>query len=151
MSLYSNATLIATKDKADDVNKIVEHLQQQEREEHYCHRKVYRPWGWYDSIEVGVHFQVKRLHVNPGAKLSLQMHHQRAEHWVVVSGTATAINGEEILTLTEGDSTYIPIGTTHGLENKTNEQLEIIEVQSGIYLGEDDIVRFEDIYGRVKD
>jgi mannose-6-phosphate isomerase-like protein (cupin superfamily) len=100
---------------------------------------------------VGKHFQVKRLHVNPGAKLSLQMHHKRAEHWVVVSGTATAINGEEVLTLKEGDSTYIPIGTTHGLENKTNEQLEIIEVQSGVYLGEDDIVRFEDIYGRVKE
>jgi len=146
-----NATLIATKDKAQEVKKIVERLQDQDREEQFCHRKVYRPWGWYDSIEVGLHFQVKRLHVNPGAKLSLQMHHKRAEHWVVVSGTATAINGEDVLTLTEGDSTYIPIGTTHGLENKTNEQLEIIEVQSGTYLGEDDIVRFEDIYGRVKD
>jgi mannose-1-phosphate guanylyltransferase/mannose-6-phosphate isomerase len=146
-----NATLIATKDRAQEVKKIVEQLQEQGREESSCHRKVYRPWGWYDSIEVGVHFQVKRLHVNPGAKLSLQMHHKRAEHWVVVSGTATAINGEEVLTLKEGDSTYIPISTVHGLENKTNEQLEIIEVQSGAYLGEDDIVRFEDIYGRVKD
>jgi mannose-1-phosphate guanylyltransferase/mannose-6-phosphate isomerase len=146
-----NATLIATKDKAQEVKKIVEQLQEKDREEQFCHRKVYRPWGWYDSIEVGLHFQVKRLHVNPGAKLSLQMHHKRAEHWVVVSGTATAINGEDVLTLTEGDSTYIPIGVTHGLENKTNEQLEIIEVQSGTYLGEDDIVRFEDIYGRVKD
>jgi mannose-1-phosphate guanylyltransferase/mannose-6-phosphate isomerase len=144
-----NATLIATKDKAQEVKKIVERLQEQDREEQFCHRKVYRPWGWYDSIEVGFHFQVKRLHVNPGAKLSLQMHHKRAEHWVVVSGTATVINGEDVLTLTEGDSTYIPIGTTHGLENKTNEQLEIIEVQSGTYLGEDDIVRFEDIYNRV--
>ena len=146
-----NATLISTKDKVQEVKKIVEQLQERDREEQSCHRKVYRPWGWYDSIEVGLHFQVKRLHVNPGAKLSLQMHHKRAEHWVVVSGTATAINGEDVLTLTEGDSTYIPIGTTHGLENKTNEQLEIIEVQSGTYLGEDDIVRFEDIYGRVKD
>ena len=145
-----NATLIATKDKAQEVKKIVERLQEQDREEQLFNRKVYRPWGWYDSIEVGFNFQVKRLHVNPGAKLSLQMHHKRAEHWVVVSGTATVINGEEILTLTEGDSTYIPIGTTHGLENKTNKQLEIIEVQSGAYLGEDDIVRFEDIYGRVK-
>jgi len=145
-----NATLIATKDKAQEVKKIVERLQEQDREEQFYHRKVYRPWGWYDSIEVGLHFQVKRLHVNPGAKLSLQMHHKRAEHWVVVSGTATAINGEDVLTLTEGDSTYIPVGTTHGLENKTNEQLEIIEVQSGTYLGEDDIVRFEDIYGRIK-
>jgi mannose-1-phosphate guanylyltransferase/mannose-6-phosphate isomerase len=146
-----NATLIATKDKAQEVKKIVEQLQEKDREEQFLHRKVYRPWGWYDSIEVGLHFQVKRLHVNPGAKLSLQMHHKRAEHWVVVSGTAVAINGEDVLTLTEGDSTYIPIGATHGLENKTNEQLEIIEVQSGTYLGEDDIVRFEDIYGRVKD
>jgi mannose-1-phosphate guanylyltransferase/mannose-6-phosphate isomerase len=146
-----NATLISSKDKAQEVKKIVEQLQQQDREEQSCHRKVYRPWGWYDSIESGKHFQVKRLHVNPGAKLSLQMHHKRAEHWVVVSGTATAINGEDVLTLTEGDSTYIPIGTTHGLENKTNEQLEIIEVQSGTYMGEDDIVRFEDIYGRIKD
>ena len=145
-----NATLIATKDRVQEVKKIVERLQEQDREEQFCNRKVYRPWGWYDSIEVGFHFQVKRLHVNPGAKLSLQMHHKRAEHWVVVSGTATAINGEDVLTLTEGDSTYIPVGTTHGLENKTNEQLEIIEVQSGTYLGEDDIVRFEDIYGRIK-
>jgi len=145
-----NATLISTKDKVQEVKKIVEQLQQQDREEQFCHRKVYRPWGWYDSIEVGIHFQVKRLYVNPGAKLSLQMHYKRAEHWVVVSGTATAINGEDTLTLTEGDSTYIPIGTIHGLENKTSEPLQIIEVQSGAYLGEDDIVRFEDIYGRVK-
>jgi mannose-6-phosphate isomerase-like protein (cupin superfamily) len=93
---------------------------------------------------------VKRLHINPGAKLSLQMHHKRSEHWVVVSGTATVINGECVLTLLEGNSTYIPIGSTHSLENKTNEQLEIIEVQSGTYLGEDDIVRFEDKYGRLK-
>jgi mannose-1-phosphate guanylyltransferase/mannose-6-phosphate isomerase len=146
-----DATFIASQDKAHEVKSIVESLQKKGRDEAHSNRKVYRPWGWYDSIEVGKHFQVKRLHVNPGAKLSLQMHNKRAEHWVVVSGTATAINGEEILTLTEGDSTYIPICTTHGLENKTNEQLEIIEVQSGTYLGEDDIVRFEDIYGRVKD
>ena len=146
-----NATLISAKDKAQEVKKIVEQLQHQDREERYYHRKVYRPWGWYESIEVDVHFQVKRLHVNPGAKLSLQMHYKRAEHWVVVSGVATAINGENVLTLTEGESTYIPVRTTHGLENKTNERLEIIEVQSGTYLGEDDIVRFEDIYGRVKD
>jgi mannose-1-phosphate guanylyltransferase/mannose-6-phosphate isomerase len=146
-----DATFIATQDKAQEVKSIVESLHAKGRDEGTMHRKVFRPWGWYDSIESGKHFQVKRLHVNPGAKLSLQMHHKRAEHWVVVSGTATATNGEKILTLTEGDSTYIPIGTTHGLENKTNEQLEIIEVQSGSYLGEDDIVRFEDIYGRVKD
>jgi len=146
-----DATFIATQDKAQEVKSIVESLQAKGRDEGVMHRKVFRPWGWYDSIESGKHFQVKRLHVNPGAKLSLQMHHKRAEHWVVVSGTATAINGEDVLTLKEGDSTYIPIGTTHGLENKTNEQLEIIEVQSGTYLGEDDIVRFEDIYGRDKD
>jgi len=145
----ADATFIATQDKAQEVKSIVESLQAKGRDEGTMHRKVFRPWGWYDSIEVGLHFQVKRLHINPGAKLSLQMHHKRAEHWVVVSGTATAINGEEILTLEEGNSTYIPIGTTHGLENKTNEQLEIIEVQSGAYLGEDDIVRFEDIYGRL--
>jgi len=146
-----DATFIATQDKAQEVKSIVESLQASGRCEGAAHRKVYRPWGWYDSIESGKHFQVKRLHVNPGAKLSLQMHHKRAEHWVVVSGIATAINGEEVLTLKEGDSTYIPIGTTHALENKTNEPLEIIEVQSGVYLGEDDIVRFEDIYGRVED
>ena len=145
-----DATFIATQDKAQEVKFIVESLQASGRCEGATHRKVYRPWGWYDSIEMGEHFQVKRLHVNPGAKLSLQMHHKRAEHWVVVSGIATAINGEEVLTLKEGDSTYIPNGTTHALENKTNEPLEIIEVQSGIYLGEDDIVRFEDIYGRIK-
>jgi mannose-1-phosphate guanylyltransferase/mannose-6-phosphate isomerase len=146
-----DATFIASQDKAHEVKSIVESLQKKGRAESHSNRKVYRPWGWYDSIEVGLHFQVKRLHINPGAKLSLQMHHKRAEHWVVVSGTATAINGEDILTLTEGDSNYIPFGTIHSLENKTNEQLEIIEVQSGTYLGEDDIVRFEDIYGRVKD
>jgi mannose-1-phosphate guanylyltransferase/mannose-6-phosphate isomerase len=146
----ADATFIATQDKAQEVKSIVESLQTKGRDEGAMHRKVYRPWGWYDSIEYDKHFQVKRLHVNPGAKLSLQMHHKRAEHWVVVSGTATAINGEEVLTLKESDSTYIPIGTTHGLENKTNEQLEIVEVQSGTYLGEDDIVRFEDIYGRIK-
>ena len=146
-----DATFIAAQEKAQEVKSIVEIMQSNGRNEGTTHRKVYRPWGWYDSIEVGKNFQVKRLHVNPGAKLSLQMHHKRAEHWVVVSGTATAINGEDVLTLTEGDSTYIPIGTTHGLENKTNEQLEIIEVQSGTYLGEDDIIRFEDIYGRSND
>ena len=113
------------------------------------HRKVYRPWGWYDSIEAGKHFQVKRLHVNPGGKLSLQLHNNRAEHWVVVSGEATVINGQELLILIEGESTYIPIGTKHSLENKTHQLLEIIEVQSGSYLGEDDIIRFDDIYGRM--
>jgi mannose-1-phosphate guanylyltransferase / mannose-6-phosphate isomerase len=114
----------------------------------HSNRKVYRPWGWYDSIEVGKYFQVKRLHVNPGAKLSLQMHHKRAEHWVAVRGVAIAINGEDVLTLTEGDSTYISTGATHALENKTNEQLEIIEVPSGTDFGEDHIIRFNDVYNR---
>ena len=145
-----NATLISTKDESYKVKKIVERLQQNKREEQNNHRKVYRPWGWYDSIETGKRFQVKRLHVKPGAKLSLQMHYKRAEHWVVVKGVATAINGEDSLTLTEGQSTYIPIGVRHSLENQGNTDLEIIEVQSGLYLGEDDIVRFEDIYGRAK-
>jgi len=131
-----------------EVKSIVESLQKKGREEAYSNRKVYRPWGWYDSIATGLHFQVKRLYVNPRAKLSLQMHHKRAEHWVVISGTATVINGEEFFTLIKGDSTYIPIGVKHCLENKTNEPLQIIEVQSGSYLGEDDIVRFEDIYKR---
>jgi len=145
-----NATLISTKEKVHEIKKILEKLQEKRRNEQFYHRKVYRPWGWYDSIEEGEHFQVKRLHVNPGAKLSLQMHHKRAEHWVVIKGTATASNGKQVLTLKEGESTYIPVGTKHSLENQTNAYLEIIEVQSGTYLGEDDIVRFEDIYGRVE-
>ena len=144
-----NATLVASKDKAHEVSKIVEKLNQQKRDEQLSHRKVYRPWGWFDSIALGTHFQVKRLHVNSGAKLSIQMHHKRAEHWVVIRGVASVINGENIITLQEGESTYIPIKTKHSLENKTLEPLEVIEVQSGSYLGEDDIVRFEDIYGRV--
>ena len=143
-----DATFIATQDKAQEVKSIVESLEAKGRDEGVKNRKVYRPWGWYDSIEMGSFFQVKRLHINPGAKLSLQMHNKRAEHWVVVSGSATVIKEEEISVLKAGQSTYIPIGTTHSLENKSKEQLEIIEVQSGSYLGEDDIVRFEDIYGR---
>ena len=146
-----DATFIAKQDRVQEVKSIIETLQSNDRNECGEHRKVYRPWGWYDSIESGKNFQVKMLHLNPGAKLSLQMHHKRAEHWIVVTGVATVINEEDKLTLREGESTYIPVGTTHGLENKTNEQLEIIEVQSGTYLGEDDIVRFEDIYGRIED
>ena len=145
-----DATFIATQSKAQEVKSIVESLQANGRDEGAKHRKVYRPWGWYDSIESGRHFQVKRLHVNPGAKLSLQMHHQRAEHWVIVNGVATVTNADKTLILKAGESTYIPLGITHALENQTNKPLEIIEVQSGVYLGEDDIVRFEDIYGRVK-
>jgi mannose-1-phosphate guanylyltransferase / mannose-6-phosphate isomerase len=143
-----DATFIATQDKAQEVKGIVESLQTSGRCEGSIHRKVYRPWGWYDSIESGEYFQVKRLQVKPGAKLSLQMHYKRAEHWVVVSGTATVTNGEQTFSLNKGESTYIPLGITHALENKTNKPLEIIEVQSGAYLGEDDIIRFEDIYGR---
>ena len=145
-----NAMLVSTRDRAQEVKYIVEQLQQNNREEQSHHRKVYRPWGWYDLIETGEHFQVKRLHVKPGAKLSVQMHHQRAEHWVVVNGVATVVNGDERLTLRKGDSTYIPVGVIHALENMADDPLEVIEVQSGTYLGEDDIVRFEDIYGRVK-
>jgi len=144
-----NVTFISSRDKAKEVKKIVYQLQKQNRDERSYHRKVYRPWGWYDSIEMGENFQVKKLHIKPGAKLSLQMHYKRAEQWVVVSGIATIVNGEDTLTLGKGNSTYIPVGVVHSLENKTDKLLEIIEVQSGEYLGEDDIVRFEDSYGRV--
>ena len=145
-----DATFIATQDKAQEVKSFVESFQANGRSESSAHRKVYRPWGWYDSVESGECFQVKRLHVKPGAKLSLQMHHKRAEHWVVVNGTALVTNGDQTFSLEKGQSTYIPLGVTHSLENATNEPLEIIEVQSGTYLGEDDIIRFEDMYGRIK-
>ncbi|MDA8905281.1 mannose-1-phosphate guanylyltransferase/mannose-6-phosphate isomerase [Candidatus Thioglobus sp.] len=144
-----NATLIASKEKAHMVTKIVAKLQKQHREEQLHHRKVYRPWGWYDVVESGEYFQVKRLHVKPKAKLSLQLHFKRSEHWIVIKGVAKATNGEENLTLKKGQSTFIPIGVKHSLENQEDESLEIIEVQSGTYLGEDDIQRFEDIYGRI--
>ena len=143
-----DATFIATQDKAHEVKAIVGSLQLDIRDEGDAHRKVYRPWGWYDSIEYGNSFQVKKLHINPGEKLSLQMHHKRAEQWIVVNGVATVINGDQELTLTQGQSTYIPIKTVHCLENQTDDPLEIVEVQSGKYLGEDDIVRFEDSYNR---
>jgi len=143
-----DATFIATQDKAQEVKAIVELLKSDVRDESESNRKVYRPWGWYDSIEHGSNFQVKILHVNPGEKLSLQIHHKRAEHWIVVSGVATATNGDQELTLTQGQSTYIPLKTIHCLENQTDEPLEIVEVQSGEYLGEDDIVRFADNYNR---
>jgi mannose-1-phosphate guanylyltransferase/mannose-6-phosphate isomerase len=144
-----DVTLIASKEKANEVKLIAEKLHIEGRTEVIDHRKVYRPWGWYDSIEVGKHFQVKRLHVNPRAKLSLQLHHQRAEHWVVISGMAKVINGSETFILIEGQSTFIPLGTKHSLSNETDNNLEIIEIQSGLYLGEDDIIRFDDIYGRL--
>lgn len=143
-----DVTFIATHDKAKDVSEIVESLQIENRPEYGAHRKVYRPWGWFDSLESGDNFQVKKLHVYPGAKLSLQKHHKRAEHWVVVSGSARVTKGEEVFVLNKGESTYIPLGAIHALENESEETLEVIEVQSGSYLGEDDIIRFEDIYGR---
>jgi mannose-1-phosphate guanylyltransferase/mannose-6-phosphate isomerase len=144
-----DVTLISSKESAHKVKDLVERLKKDDRPEVFFHRKVYRPWGWYDSIEKGLNFQVKRLHINPGAKLSLQMHYKRAEHWVVVEGVATVINGENELTLLKGQSTYIPLETKHSLQNLEKTSLEIIEVQSGVYLEEDDIVRFEDIYGRI--
>lgn len=143
-----DAVLVADKSRSQDVKHIVSTLQQQKREEHTLHRKVHRPWGWYDSIDEGGRFKVKRIQVNPGASLSLQKHHHRAEHWVVVKGTAKITCGDKMLMLTENQSTYIPLGEVHRLANPGSISLEIIEVQSGSYLGEDDIVRFEDHYGR---
>ena len=144
-----DAVLIAHKDQVQRVKQVVEHLKQQGRSEYQQHRKVYRPWGSYEGIDIGERFQVKRITVNPGGKLSLQMHHHRAEHWVVVSGTAQVTCGEKVTLLTENESTYIPIGMTHRLENPGKLPLHLIEVQSGSYLGEDDIVRLEDVYQRV--
>lgn len=145
-----DAVLVVHKDQVQDVKKIVDQLKISKRHEHTNHREVYRPWGVYDSIDSGLRYQVKRITVNPGAKLSVQMHHHRAEHWVVVSGTAQVTNGEKTYLVTENQSTYIPIGQIHALENPGVIPLELIEVQSGTYLGEDDIVRYEDRYGRVK-
>ena len=143
-----DAVLVAHKDRTQDVKQIVAHLKNTRRSEYLLHRKVYRPWGSYDGIDSGERFQVKRIVVNPGATLSLQMHHHRAEHWIVVRGTARVTRGEEVFLLTENQSTYIPIGEKHRLENPGAIPLELIEVQSGAYLGEDDIVRFQDTYGR---
>jgi len=144
----ADAILVAHKDKTQDVKKIVDRLKAAGRSEGQSHRKVFRPWGSYDSVDNGARFQVKRIIVKPGAALSLQMHYHRAEHWIVVSGTAKVTKGTETLLLSENESTYIPLGTTHRLENPGRVDLEMIEVQSGSYLGEDDIVRFEDVYGR---
>ncbi|MFT6731900.1 MAG: mannose-1-phosphate guanylyltransferase/mannose-6-phosphate isomerase, partial [Polaribacter sp.] len=140
--------LVAHKYKAQEVQSIVNQLKSDNRPEVTFHREVYRPWGKYDSVDNGERFHVKRITVKPGAKLSVQMHHHRAEYWIVVSGTAKVTNGDETILLTENQSTYIPIGTIHALENPGKVELELIEVQSGSYLGEDDIVRFEDRYGR---
>ncbi|UTW49000.1 mannose-1-phosphate guanylyltransferase/mannose-6-phosphate isomerase [Bacterioplanoides sp. SCSIO 12839] len=143
-----DAILIADKDKVQNVKEIVAEIKKQGRTEHYSHREVYRPWGKYDSIDNGERYQVKRITVKPGAKLSVQMHHHRAEHWIVVSGTASVTNGDNTYLVTENESTYIPIGQVHALENPGVIPLEMIEVQSGSYLGEDDIVRLKDKYGR---
>jgi len=145
-----DAVLVADKTRSQDVKHIVTQLQKTKREEHTLHRKVHRPWGWYDSIDEGGRFKVKRIQVKPKASLSLQKHHHRAEHWIVVTGTAEITNGDKVLTLTENQSTYIPLGEVHRLANPGAIPLEIIEVQSGSYLGEDDIVRFEDTYGRAQ-
>ena len=144
----ADAVLVAHKDKTQDVKNIVDTLKRQGRPESLLHRKVYRPWGWYDSVDNGERFLVKRIVIKPGAMLSLQLHHHRAEHWVVVRGTAKVTRGDTCYLVTENESTFIPLGTKHRLENVGKLPLEIIEVQSGPYLGEDDIVRFDDHYGR---
>ena len=144
----ADAVLVADRSQSQDVKHIVQQLESQNREEKNLHRKVARPWGWYDSVDEGERFKVKRIQVKPGASLSLQMHHHRAEHWIVVKGIAEITNGDKVITLNENQSTYIPQGQTHRLANPGKTPLEIIEVQSGSYLGEDDIVRFEDTYGR---
>lgn len=143
-----DAIMVADKKSVQDVKTIVAKLKAADRSESKLHRKVYRPWGYYDSIDQGERFQVKRIVVNPGAQLSLQMHHHRAEHWIVVQGTAQVRCGEKTMLLGENQSTYIPLGEVHQLSNPGKFPLEIIEVQSGSYLGEDDIVRLEDVYGR---
>lgn len=143
-----DATLVARKDRVQDVKAIVDRIKEAGRQEHLFHRKVYRPWGSYDSIDMGERFQVKRIVVKPGAALSLQKHHKRAEHWIVVSGVAEVTCDERVFELRENESTYIPLGAVHRLRNRSSEPVELIEVQSGHYLGEDDIVRLEDVYGR---
>ena len=143
-----DAIMVAPRDRVQDVKKLVARLKAEGRYEHSLHREVARPWGSYDSIDSGDRFQVKRLTIKPGAVLSLQLHHHRAEHWVVVAGTAQITRGEEVFLLEENQSTYIPLGVKHRVENPGKIPLHIIEVQSGTYLGEDDIVRFEDRYGR---
>lgn len=144
----ADAVMVASQDQAQDVKSIVNQLKSSGRIERTFHQKVYRPWGYYEGLDAGPAFQVKRLGVNPGASLSLQLHHHRAEHWVVVNGIATVTVGEKVFDLNPNESCYIPLETRHRLQNLTEEPLEIIEVQSGSYLGEDDIVRFEDNYGR---
>jgi mannose-1-phosphate guanylyltransferase/mannose-6-phosphate isomerase len=143
-----DAVMVSPKHRVQDIKQLVDTLNRSARSEATLHHRVFRPWGSYESLVVGEQFQVKRLTVNPGQTLSLQLHHQRAEHWVVVSGVAEIIRGDAQLTLGPDESTYIPIGTKHRLANRGEMPLEVIEVQSGSYLGEDDIVRFDDVYGR---
>jgi mannose-1-phosphate guanylyltransferase/mannose-6-phosphate isomerase len=143
-----DAILVAHMSNTQHVKKIVDSLKREGRPEGQLHRKVFRPWGWYDGVDSGERFQVKRIVVKPGAALSLQMHHHRAEHWIVVRGTAQVTRDDKIYLVSENESTFIPLGTRHRLENPGCVPLEMIEVQSGSYLGEDDIVRFEDVYGR---
>jgi mannose-1-phosphate guanylyltransferase/mannose-6-phosphate isomerase len=144
----SDAVLVTHKDRSQDVKKIVDTLKAKQRDEYLVHKRVYRPWGYYEGLDAGDRFQVKRIMVKPGSKLSLQMHHHRAEHWIVVSGTARVVRGDDSLLLSENQSTYIPLGARHRLENVGKVPLHLIEVQSGSYLGEDDIVRIEDDYKR---
>lgn len=144
----ADAILVADREQIHQIREVVARLKGEARSEGHFHRKIHRPWGYYDSVDCGSRFQVKRIVVNPGGCLSLQMHHHRAEHWIVVSGTARVVKGEETFLVSENESTFIPLGTLHRLDNPGKLPLEMIEVQSGSYLGEDDIVRFEDIYGR---
>ena len=144
----ADALIVTDRKESQNIKKIINHLSGNAREEHLTHRKVFRPWGWYDTIDVSERFKVKRIQVNPGGKLSLQKHSKRAEHWIVVRGVAEVICGEKLIILKENESTFIPLGEKHRLSNPFSEPLEIIEVQSGSYLGEDDIVRFDDDYGR---
>jgi mannose-1-phosphate guanylyltransferase/mannose-6-phosphate isomerase len=145
-----DAILVANKNKVQDIKNVVNQLKAEKRPEFEFHREVFRPWGSYDAIDNGTRYQVKRISVKPGEKLSVQMHHHRAEHWIVVSGSANVTVGEKTKLVTENESVYIPIGQVHALENPGKILLELIEVQSGSYLGEDDIVRFSDRYGRVE-
>jgi len=143
-----DAVLVADKSQAQQVKAIITQIEQQKRNEHLQHREIYRPWGCYDAIDTGDRYQVNRIRVKPGASLSLQLHHHRAEHWIVVKGTALVQRGEETMLLSENESTYIPVGTKHRLTNPGKIPLEIVEVQSGPYLDEDDVIRYEDSYGR---
>ena len=143
-----DALLVANPNNAQDVKTVVKKLKELKHDTATLHKTVVRPWGTYTVLEAGLGFKMKRIEVRPGGRLSLQMHHHRSEHWVVVSGEATVVNGEEVLTIKANESTYIPAGHQHRLENKTDNELILIEVQCGAYLGEDDIVRYEDKYGR---